>query len=252
MSSASVLISPKMPLSCDNRGMRNSLRIGGFTPFSSTDYPGKLAAVVFVQGCPWRCSYCHNTHLQERGTATEQTWDAIRSFLSRRTGLIDAVVFSGGEATMDPALALAMKEVRELGFQVGLHTACIYPKQLERVLPLLNWVGFDVKAPLADYAAITGVQGSDRAVHQCAEMILASGVDYECRTTIHPTLLSEQKIMALALELSAIGVQYYVLQKFRTQGCQTKALNQALIADYPSLALQEKIRALFSTLLIRA
>lgn len=232
--------------------MRSSLKIGGFTPFSAADYPRKLAAVVFVQGCPWRCAYCHNPHLQERGTATVLTWEAIRAFLSRRTGLIDAVVFSGGEATMDPALALAIGEIRELGFQVGLHTACIYPKQLERVLPLLDWIGFDIKAPLADYAAITGVQGSGRSVYQCAEMILASGVDYECRTTVHSSLLSEQQIMTLAQELSEIGVQRYVLQKFRSQGCQTKALNQAVIADYPSLAVQEKIRALFPALLIRA
>lgn len=240
-----------MPLSCDSRGMVNSLRIGGFTPFSAADYPGKLAAVVFVQGCPWRCSYCHNPHLQERGTATDQTWDAIRSFLSRRTGLIDAVVFSGGEATMDPALALAIEETRELGFLAGLHTACIYPKQLQRVLPSIDWIGFDVKAPLADYAAITGVQDSGRAVRQCAEMILASGVDYECRTTIHPSLLSDQQITMLAHELSEIGVQRYVLQKFRSQGCQSAALNQVLIADYPSPVVLEKIRAIFPEFLIR-
>src|SRR5450759_3498739 len=101
------------------------LKVGGVTAFSATDYPGKLAAVIFVQGCPWRCGYCHNPHLQTRTRTSPTAWADVLLLLQRRVGLIDAVVFSGGEPTMDPALAEAMREVRALGFGVGLHSAGI-------------------------------------------------------------------------------------------------------------------------------
>ena len=85
-------------------GMVVKLVIGGFVSFTATDYPGKLAAVVFCQGCPWRCGYCHNPHLQERTRDSPLSWSALLTGLERRVGLLDAVVFCGGEATMDPAL----------------------------------------------------------------------------------------------------------------------------------------------------
>ena len=73
------------------------LTIGGFTPLSTTDWPGKLAAVVFVQGCPWRCHYCHNVSLQDRASSQPSAWAQALRTLQRRQGLLDGVVFSGGE-----------------------------------------------------------------------------------------------------------------------------------------------------------
>lgn len=114
------------------------LKVGGITPFTATDYPGKLAAVMFVQGCPWRCGYCHNPHLQPRLVHSPMPWPPVLELLRRRIGLIDTVVFSGGEPTIDPALAHAIGAVRALGFEVGLHTADAYPKRLLETLPLLD------------------------------------------------------------------------------------------------------------------
>ena len=115
------------------------LKVGGLTPFTATDYPGKLAAVVFVQGCPWACGYCHNPHLLTRSTDGSLTWKQILARLQRRVGLIDAVVFSGGEPTIDPGLEDAMRAVREFGFGVGLHTGGAYPRRLAEVLPLVDY-----------------------------------------------------------------------------------------------------------------
>ena len=126
--------------------MPASLRVGGLTRFTSIDYPGKLSAVVFVQGCPWRCGYCHNPQLQSRDEAAGPSWSEVMAWLPRRVGLIDAVVFSGGEPTLDPALGAAMDEVRALGLAVGLHSAGIYPRRLRELLPRLDWIGLDVKA----------------------------------------------------------------------------------------------------------
>ena len=227
------------------------LKVGGVTAFTATDYPGQLAAVVFVQGCPWRCGYCHNPHLQERPAVGALHWPAVLEKLGRRVGLIDGVVFSGGEPTMDPALAGAMAEVKALGFKVGLHTACIYPKQLAAVLPLVDWVGFDIKAPFDRYARITGVADSGAQARACAQAIVASGVEYECRTTIHPSLLREDEVLELADTLAGMGVDNYALQIFRPQGCNDSALNAVATAGYPSGAALAHISARFARFTLR-
>ena len=227
------------------------LKVGGYTPFSTTDYPGQLAAVVFVQGCPWRCGYCHNPHLQARTRDSPLSWGALLAGLERRVGLLDAVVFCGGEATMDPALGGAIQQVRALGFKVGLETACIYPDRLKKLLPLLDWVGFDVKAPFGGYADITGVAGSGEPARASVEAILASGIDYECRTTVHPAQLPPPVLMKLAKTLADMGVANYVLQEFRATGCGDQALVNAAIAGYPGEETLAKIAPMFSRFAIR-
>lgn len=195
------------------------LRIGGFTPYSATDYPGCFSAVVFCQGCPWHCRYCHNPHLLPAGTPAAMAWSEVVVFLGRRRGLLDAVVFSGGEPTLQAGLAEAARAAKALGFKLGLHTAGMYPERLRELLPLFDWVGMDIKAPFADYEQITGVAGSGAKARASARWILDSGVDYEFRTTVHSALLSRDALSAMGRELAAMGAQHYVLQEFRQQGC---------------------------------
>lgn len=227
------------------------LKVGGITPFTATDYPGKLAAVVFVQGCPWRCGYCHNPHLQLRTIDSPLHWSNVLALLKRRVGLIDAVVFSGGESTIDSALREAILEVRALGFDIGLHTAGIYPARLADILPLVDWIGLDIKAPFACYERITGIADSGRQALASAKAILASGVKHEFRTTIHPTLLNENEILSLATTLSGMGVNDYALQVFRPQGCRDDSLNTVATAGYPTEDLVQRISALFPQFTLR-
>lgn len=200
------------------------LRVGGLTPLSSSDWPGMLAAVVFCQGCPWRCGYCHNPGLIPPRGEHEVPWPDVMDFLRRRQGLLDGVVFSGGEPTLQAALPDAMREVRALGFRIGLHTGGAYPRRLASVLPLLDWVGLDAKAPFTDYERITGVAGSGAAALASLEHVLASGVDHEIRTTVHPSLLADAEVVSLARDLSAHGIQRHVTQAFRSQGCSDAEL----------------------------
>ena len=103
--------------------MIGTLRVGGITPFTTIDYPGELAAVLFCQGCPWRCRYCHNGHLLEADDTTLIDWSAVTGFLERRRGLLDAVVFSGGEPTAQRALADAIRKVSlGRGYDPAEHT----------------------------------------------------------------------------------------------------------------------------------
>ena len=158
------------------------LRVGGLTPLSASDYPDRLAAVVFCQGCAWRCTYCHNPHLLPFSTQGTRPWEEILSFLEKRRGLLDAVVFSGGEPTLQPALKEAMQQVKALGYLVGLHTAGIAPRMLARVLPLVDWVAMDLKADWARHAEVTRVAGSGAHARRSMELIRASGVDHRFHT----------------------------------------------------------------------
>ena len=195
------------------------LRVAGLTPLSTTDFPGQLAAVVFVQGCPWRCRYCHNPELQARLEAPAMSWPSVLDFLDRRSGLLDAVVFCGGEPTVDRHLGSAINQVRERGFKVGLHTGGAYPDRLRALLPKIDWVGFDVKAPFADYARTTGVRTSGANAQESLNHLLASGTAYEVRTTCHPALLSSAKLSSMAASLQRQGVEKFALQEFRSDGC---------------------------------
>lgn len=226
-------------------------QVGGVVPFSATDYPGKLAAVLFVQGCPWRCGYCHNPHLQPRPSESPLAWPQVLDFLKRRRGLLDAVVFSGGEPTIDPALPEAIAAVRELGFAIGLHSGGIYPRRLAEVLPLLDWIGLDIKAPFDLYEKITGAPDSGRQARQCAEAVLASGVAHEFRTTVHASLLSEPELLDLAHTLAQMGARNYALQVFRKQGCASDELNAAARSGYPSMQLVDQVSALFPAFTLR-
>ncbi len=164
------------------------LGVGGLTRLSAIDYPDKLAAVVFCQGCAWRCSYCHNPELQPfRNEPTlEIRWGEVLDFLKKRQKLLDAVVFSGGEPTLQPALKEAMLEVKALGYLVGLHTAGISPRRLAQVLPLVDWVAMDMKAPWDRHEELTGVQGSGRRARESAGLIRESGVACEFHTIASP------------------------------------------------------------------
>ncbi|MBL3527343.1 MAG: anaerobic ribonucleoside-triphosphate reductase activating protein [gamma proteobacterium endosymbiont of Lamellibrachia anaximandri] len=207
---------------------QTTLQVGGLTPMTTIDYPGELAAVIFCQGCPWRCCYCHNGHLLPRMSSEPGLieWDEIIAFLERRQGLLDAVVFSGGEPTLQSALKPAIQQVKAMGFKIGLHSAGVYPERLAELLPLLDWVGLDIKALAEDYAALTGVSGSGEKAWESLRLLVASGVAYEVRTTVHTELLSPQNLKKLQHQLQQTGVAHHQLQQ-----CDTRhALDQRLSA----------------------
>jgi pyruvate formate lyase activating enzyme len=170
------------------------LNVGGLTAFTTIDFPGELAAVVFCRGCPWRCGYCHNRHLQDAAGDGAISWAGVLAFLRRRRGLLDAVVFSGGEPTLQPGLAAAVREVKSLGFKAGLHTAGPYPARLAGVLPFLDWVGMDVKAPFEEYERITAVPGSGEAARESADLLRRSGVRHQFRVTLDPFLAKRGRL----------------------------------------------------------
>lgn len=205
------------------------ISIAGFVPLTTIDYPGCLAAVVFCRGCYFRCSYCHNPDLIsfKKNLSVQDynyKWSDIKNFLLERRNFLEAIVFSGGEPTLQKILVDAVKEVRQLGFKVGIHTSGVNPGALRKLLSIIDWVGMDIKAPFDSYEKITKVKNSGSLVLESAKQLIKSGIAYEFRTTVHPKLISEEQILKIACSLKGLGATVYKLQHFRENGCRNKNL----------------------------
>ncbi|BDZ41743.1 anaerobic ribonucleoside-triphosphate reductase activating protein [Paraoerskovia sediminicola] len=198
--------------------VRRPLPIAGLTPLSTVDLPGSLVATVFLQGCPWRCGYCHNPALIDARTPGVVAWSDVAALLRRRRGLLDGVVFSGGEPTMHRGLLDAIDDVRALGMSVGLHTGGAWPARLARLLPFVDWVGLDIKHLAGRYTSVTGAGPSGARAFESLAVLQHAGIAHEVRTTVDPTVHTRDDVLALGARLRACGVRDWVLQEARPDG----------------------------------
>lgn len=197
----------------------SDLQIAGLTPMSSVDWPGKFVVTVFAQGCPWACPYCHNQAIIDPKIPGVVSWERVEELLGRRRGLLDGVVFSGGEATRQLAVLPAMSRVRELGFEVGLHTAGPYPARLHEILRtgLVDWVGIDIKAmPGPHYEAVAGRPNAGPKAWESLGEVLDSGVSYEVRLTVYPD--GPRDGYEVASCVKDLGATHFALQQARALG----------------------------------
>ena len=203
------------------------LQIAGFEPFSTVDWPDKLVATVFAQGCPWQCTYCHNADMQDPHTAGLVAWSTVLSHLARRAGQLDGVVFSGGEPTRQLALIPAMQEAKARGFAVGLHAAGAYPGRLREALSHTDWLGLDIKATPEGYEDITGQSAAGAKAWQSLEIAVAWGGDLEVRLTVDPTTHTRDAVMSIIRRVQEMGGPRPMLQEARPDGT-SDAYQQAL------------------------
>lgn len=196
------------------------LQIAGISPMSTVDWPGRLVATVFCQGCPWLCPYCHNHAIIDTRTPGVVGWERVADLLERRHGLLDGVVFSGGEATRQAALVDAARHVRAAGYLVGLHTAGPYPRRLRELydLGLLDWVGIDVKAmPGAHYEQVAGRVGAGEKAWESLRVVAEHPlVDSEVRLTVYPDGPADG--LEVAREVRALGLPGFAVQQARVVG----------------------------------
>ena len=216
----------------------NPITIGDVEQFSIVDFPNNIAAVVFMQGCPWRCPFCYNLSLQKIGAVSESGWtfETLKCFLQRRKKVLDAVVFSGGEPLVQEGLNKAIEEVKNLGYEVGLHTGGFNPIMLKKVVNKLDWVGLDIKAPFEaqKYKKATGCFDKIENIIESLKSLIDSGIHFECRTTCDPRILSVDDIYKIAKSLKEFGVKEYYLQKYRpieTDTATTDEMCESLISD---------------------
>ncbi len=185
--------------------------IAGLQKMSMMDYPGHPCAVVFTPYCNMACSYCHNYHIlgKEAPLLSEASvWD----FLEKRRGLLDAVVVSGGEPTLQQQLRPFIERLKELGFLVKLDTNGTKPTVLAELLSagLLDYVAMDIKAGPSKYDTVTCSRVDLAAVRRSIFLIRSSGIDYEFRTTFAPEL--DKADIVEAAELIQGAKQYYIQQ----------------------------------------
>lgn len=168
------------------------------TPFSSVDWPNHLVATLFTQGCPLRCPYCYNADMQPTADGLINTghrsWSDVQKFIITRAGLLDGVIFSGGEPLIHSELPIWIDWCKHHGFKVGIHTSGVLPRALDRVLPHLDWVGIDFKAPFDKYDDFCTTPNSGNAVKTSLELVVNSEVPYEIRTVYDHKLLTLSNI----------------------------------------------------------
>lgn len=212
--------------------------IKGWARSSLIDYPGRIAAVLFTNGCNLRCPMCHNGDLVcQTESLPSLDVDEIMAFLARRAGRLTGVVITGGEPTLHPRLPDFIAQVRQLGYAIKLDTNGTRPERVSALLDrgLVDDVAMDVKAPPDKYATLAGVRDFDpTTIAQSMALISAAPVRAEFRTTVVPGLLTADDIEAVARWIAQVcnrgGTRpefRYVLQQFRGGRTLDPALSNA-------------------------
>ncbi len=233
-------------LSEDTAGIDSSysLSIAGMVPMSTVDWPGKICCTLFLQGCPWRCVYCHNFDILDPRKPGQIPFGDVLQLLEKRNGLLDGVVFSGGEATRQESLLCAIKEVKNMGFSVGLHTAGAYPKKLAKLVEYVDWVGIDVKALPQDYSEVVGRANAGLKAYESLKIVLDSNVDYEVRLTVFPNSITSSTAFDIAKKCSEMGVRNFALQQARQEGAPEDFVASAVGWDEEFLEIGKQVESL--------
>lgn len=203
------------------------MKICGLEKLSLVDYPGNASAVVFTGGCNFLCPFCHNSGLVYSQVPQLST-DEVMEYLMNRKKLLDGVVISGGEPTLQPDLVEFIKSVKSLGYKVKLDTNGTNPKVLKELFSqnLLDFVAMDIKNGPSYYSEITGVKNvSIEKLKESIDLIKTSGVDYEFRTTLVAEFHTKESIMELAKFVG--DAKKLVFQRFESrESCiQTEGLS---------------------------
>jgi len=205
------------------------LRIAGYAKTSFVDYPGEIACVVFTAGCNMRCAYCHNKHILA-GDIPLKSQKELFAYLTKRRDVLQAVVVTGGEPTLQDGLADFLRSVKELGYHTKLDTNGTNPLTLKALAEggLLDYIAMDVKAPLYKYGETAGVPVNLNAITASIDFIKHSGIAYEFRTTFAPSLGTED---VCAIGGLVKGARAYYLQQYRQVSGQPPPHDAATILE---------------------
>lgn len=189
--------------------------IHSITPFTLLDYPDKTACILWFSGCNMKCGYCYNPEIVfGKGIIS---FSELFSFLKKRIGLLDAVVFSGGECLLHKDIIEVVRRVRQMGFSVKIDTNGSKPLVLEKLLKekLIDYVAMDFKGTKEKFQSIAKLDSYERFMN-CLLQLKKSGIPFEIRTTFHSDLLNKSDILEMqeVLENEGYSNPFYV-QNFR-------------------------------------
>ena len=230
--------------------------IGGIQKLTLIDYPGKLAATVFLAGCNFRCPFCYNAELVLPEKIKKQTKIPEKDFfgfLKSKKGLLEAVVICGGEPLINKDLASFIKKIKKMGYKVKIDTNGTNPAMLESLIDkkLVDYVAMDIKGPKGKYKKISGGKAMMADVEKSINILKKNKVDCEFRTTVVPGLLNKEDFLEIARWIGDPNVKYY-LQEFKPEKTINKKFEK--VKPYPNeylLSIQKDISPFFEICRIR-
>jgi pyruvate formate lyase activating enzyme len=201
------------------------MKIGGLQKLTLIDFPGRLAATVFLMGCNFRCPFCYSSEIVLPEKIKKQpllTEKDFFKFLKERKGLLEGLVVCGGEPTINKELPSFIKKIKKLEYLVKLDTNGSNSKMLKELIDkkLIDYVAMDIKAPREKYEkAIGGSRHYSSNIMENIEgsinILKESGIDFEFRTTLVPGLLGKKDILEIVRWIKPSPK--YFLQNFRAQ-----------------------------------
>ena len=189
------------------------MKISGFQKITLLDYPGKVACIIFTQGCNFKCPYCQNSGLIGHENEYLIDEEEIFSYLNKRKGILDGIVISGGEPTVQKDLDIFMRKVKELGYLIKLDTNGSNPDLIKKLIDeeLVDYVAMDIKNVLSEYKDVTGVKILEEKIKKSIKILQNSNIDHEFRTTIIKNIHDIDKILKIC---SYVNGEKMFLQNF--------------------------------------
>lgn len=239
----------------NSREIKKMIKIGGLQKLTLIDFPGRLAATIFLTGCNFRCPFCYSSELVLPEKIKKQPKISQKDFfkfLKERKKLIEAIVICGGEPVISKGLIPFIKKIKKMGFLVKLDTNGSDPELLKKLIDqkLIDYVAMDLKGPKENYSKIAGVKVDIKKIQKSIDILKEGKVDYEFRSTIAPSLHVKEDIIEMAKWIR--GAKRYYLQNFRSEKTIDPKFEK--IKPYPQeflLEIQKIISPFFETCQVR-
>ena len=231
------------------------MQIGGLQKITLIDYPGRIAATVFLIGCDFKCPWCYSSELVLPEKIKKQpriSQKEFFKFLKERKELLEGATICGGEPSINKDLPQFCKKIKKAGYLVKLDTNGSNPKMLKKMIDekLVDYVAMDIKLPREKYQKILGRKIKIEDIEKSVKILKEGKVDYEFRTTVVPTILTKEDILKIAKWIS--GAKRYYLQNFRPEKTIDPKFEK--IKPYPQeylLEIQKAISPFFEVCQVR-